>query len=640
MPLSLPTGVKAVAPQHMTCFDRLVARHIRDRFGLRPNTAGLRYTLLLCTIAVVFSGYFSYDLPGIMSEELKRVMHTSNSELGLLFSVYALPNAFVPLLCGMLYARTGAWGGVLMISCVICAGIVVVAFGAAAHSLWLMVLGRLLYGVVGDSLYVGVDVLATAWFKENELGLAYGLIQSAGQAGSFAAFYGIPALVIGSGTFVTGFVLGTLVAAGALVTLFIGYTLERVTATKEGDVNGNASGPLSDADVFRIGGVGKDFSASETVDAAAGRAGLQKRGGGGAHHSANSSQDTIDVTDQASGAEAGESAALLSQQHARAPSPPLPSPLGSRGTCYWHACNRCLNQPLAVQLGMHHMTTLSWQFYCVLVAIAAYSGCFYTFLAFGNDYLQTRYGMGMEESGHMVGMISISSAVLSPLAGYIMDKRGGKEQAAVVCMALACISFTLLGFTTAPVVPVIALAGLSYAVLPCALYPLIADTVPDEAFTQVYAITNAAVNAVLMMSFFAAGTLSDVQLMGEGVPAPSDGSLEVMPPKANYRPVFYLFTGFTAIGTLATAMLVYSPPVRGHHRGSENDLTGRLDAGSSSAVSPHDVALVLDDVVTPGRGNVVRRTDVPAVVAVPSHTVVTPPSGRMAVAGANGGVHV
>lgn len=52
-------------------------------------------------------------------------------------------------------------------------------------------------------------------------------------------------------------------------------------------------------------------------------------------------------------------------------------------------------------------------------------------------------------------------------------------------MLLSVLCFSLLGFTRAPLMPVIALAGLCYGVLPSALYPLLAEAVPEESFAEV-----------------------------------------------------------------------------------------------------------------------------------------------------------
>ena len=44
-----------------------------------------------------------------------------------------------------------------------------------------MLVGRIIYGLGGESVFVGIDILATKWFKGAEMGLAYGIIQALGQ---------------------------------------------------------------------------------------------------------------------------------------------------------------------------------------------------------------------------------------------------------------------------------------------------------------------------------------------------------------------------------------------------------------------------------------------------------------------------
>jgi MFS family permease len=108
---------------------------------------------------------------------------------------YSISNTIVPLLSGPFFGRFGKWAGVTVIAATITAGIFVVWFGMLAHNFWVVLLGRTIYGLGGESVFVGVDILVTKWFRGAEIGFAYGLIQAAGQAGSFTALYSVPALV-------------------------------------------------------------------------------------------------------------------------------------------------------------------------------------------------------------------------------------------------------------------------------------------------------------------------------------------------------------------------------------------------------------------------------------------------------------
>lgn len=80
-------------------------------------------------------------------------------------SVYALPNAVIPLLSGPFFSKYGRWSGVIAIATLIFTGICVTGLGVYSGTFWLMVVGRLVYGLGGESIYVGVDILVTRWFK-------------------------------------------------------------------------------------------------------------------------------------------------------------------------------------------------------------------------------------------------------------------------------------------------------------------------------------------------------------------------------------------------------------------------------------------------------------------------------------------
>jgi hypothetical protein len=119
-------------------------------------------------------------------------------------------------------------------------------------------------------------------------------------------------------------------------------------------------------------------------------------------------------------------------------------------------CVRVMHSRGCVLLGFHHLTTLSFEFWCHLVSITLYGGSYFTFLgekqrerlnrlwvrglwmmchfgalrslllysraAFGNDVLQSKYGYDSSQSGALVGIVSLSSVVLSPASGLLLDK--------------------------------------------------------------------------------------------------------------------------------------------------------------------------------------------------------------------------
>lgn len=147
-----------------------------------------RFGLLLLTCSLAFSGYFSYELPSVTFEQLKASLQTTNAELGLAFSLYALPNTVMPLLAGVVYHKLGVWRGLIGIACIISVGIAVICLAVQERLLWLFLLGRFLYGLVGESSLVGIEVLVADWFRYAEIGLAMGLGRFCAGGGSAPGF--------------------------------------------------------------------------------------------------------------------------------------------------------------------------------------------------------------------------------------------------------------------------------------------------------------------------------------------------------------------------------------------------------------------------------------------------------------------
>lgn len=141
-------------------------------------TAWQRYTLLSVSVFAVFSGYFNFDLPSITVSELKAPpLSLTQNEFALLFTVYSIPNIFLPLISGAFLDRVGVWYGVLSIATLKTCGVLLVNLGVAISSYATMLCGRIMYGLGGESLYVGIDVLTTTWFLGSELGFSYGLVE-------------------------------------------------------------------------------------------------------------------------------------------------------------------------------------------------------------------------------------------------------------------------------------------------------------------------------------------------------------------------------------------------------------------------------------------------------------------------------
>ena len=560
---------------------------------MQHGTTCYRFTLLFLSVIIVFSGYFQFDLPAITVNYLLPKLNIGMAEYSSIFVGYSVSNTIVPLLSGPFFSRFGKWRGVTVIAITITIGIATVWAGMLASNFPLVVLGRTIYGLGGESVFVGVDILVTKWFLGAEIGFAYGLIQAAGQAGSFTALYGVPPLLAWLAYNVNGVYLTSLIlSCVALACLALARLIEKtaygrpkknkstaVSATPDGDGNLH-----NDPSLQYTAAGGFAAAVMDSVVAARAKEEKAKHQHLGAEEKGLTAPGGDDEEEEEEEEEAVDEAAAAELQ-ARL-----------EHNLRFFKCVPPLYHALQF-VGIGHLVSLSWRFFAVMGGIICYSSAFYTFLAFGPKWLMTVHHLGDEEAGQTAGIIAIFSMVVSPTIGLVMDKRGGQRYVCFGAMVSACVWFTVMGFTSAPPVLCIIAAGMSYSLLPASLYPLLPEFVPDESFTIVYAVLNSAINLVFTIVLLIAGQVlgedttelaavgphgvlltSAMRMLGGGASSNSSGMLgngggggDVDPVRFNY--VFAMFIAITAFGSCVTGTLAYDgyangtgwQPLKGGH---------------------------------------------------------------------------
>ena len=132
---------------------------------------------IFCAVRLSPRRYFQFDLPAITVDYLIERMHIDITVFSYLFVGYAVANTIMPLLSGPFFSRFGKWRSIIIIACTITTGIGIVALGVCLDNFPVMVFGRFVYGMGGESAFVGIDLLVTKWFQGAEISLAYGLVQ-------------------------------------------------------------------------------------------------------------------------------------------------------------------------------------------------------------------------------------------------------------------------------------------------------------------------------------------------------------------------------------------------------------------------------------------------------------------------------
>lgn len=154
----------------------------------------------------MFGNYYAFDNPSALNRQLHGWLTHSEADfqfrLNLLYSVYSIPNIVLPMFVGGWLDRFGSRTFLLVLSVLVCIGQALFAWGMQSGWFGMMLTGRLIFGLGGESLAVAQARMVTEWFEGRELALAIGMNLSIARVGTIvnnnvsprvAARWGVPA---------------------------------------------------------------------------------------------------------------------------------------------------------------------------------------------------------------------------------------------------------------------------------------------------------------------------------------------------------------------------------------------------------------------------------------------------------------
>ncbi|KAI8836272.1 major facilitator superfamily domain-containing protein [Chytriomyces cf. hyalinus JEL632] len=167
------------------------ARHVAD---------GVRWWILALACMVMFGNYYAYDLPAALNKPLQMYLEEPDDayqyQLNLLYSLYSLPNIVLPFFGGWMVDRFGTRRLMTFLSFLVCLGQLLFTLGVNGKRYALMHLGRIIFGLGGESLSVAQTRITTKWFKGKELAFALGINLSVSRLGTVLTDFLSPHLAI------------------------------------------------------------------------------------------------------------------------------------------------------------------------------------------------------------------------------------------------------------------------------------------------------------------------------------------------------------------------------------------------------------------------------------------------------------
>jgi MFS family permease len=149
---------------------------------------------------MMIGNYYSYDNPAALKSQMQSYFgNPSDFETlySLLYTVYSVPNVFLPFFGGYFVDRLGVCICLIIFTTLITAGQCVFALGLTIKSWPVMYIGRVIFGFGGESLAVANSAILADWFEGKELAFAFGLNLSIARLGSVINNLVSPAIASG-----------------------------------------------------------------------------------------------------------------------------------------------------------------------------------------------------------------------------------------------------------------------------------------------------------------------------------------------------------------------------------------------------------------------------------------------------------
>lgn len=134
------------------------------------------YIILSLACILMGGNYYSYDIPAAINTQLRDHLNSPYQlfqfQINLLYSIYAFPNIFMPIIGGILIDKFGVKPLIISFSLLVLVGQTMFSSGVWIKDFSIMAIGRLVAGVGGESLECAQSTITTDYFRGRGLSFA------------------------------------------------------------------------------------------------------------------------------------------------------------------------------------------------------------------------------------------------------------------------------------------------------------------------------------------------------------------------------------------------------------------------------------------------------------------------------------
>ncbi|TPX43720.1 hypothetical protein SeLEV6574_g04889 [Synchytrium endobioticum] len=430
-----------------------------------PASPTFKHYLCLLFVCLLLAGnYYCYDTPSALNVPLREWLgsdyDTYQWQINLLYSVYSLPNIFLPIVGGLLIDRLGSTLMLLVFSSCVCAGQFIFSSGIAGRDFSAMLVGRVLFGLGGESLEVAQARITTDWFSSN---LAFAFSLNLSSARVFTALNDnlSPWISTNFGTPMAGWV-------GLLVT-FVSFGSGLAVIYLDRAASREAAGVI----------LSSESSKSKHI--------IRRNGSSRSENYGNVTQENRPLCELES-----------------SPSTPcnlVPSPTTNQDADDMRDDTSESFDEQDETVHCSQVGGFNSQFWILCILCITLYGSAVPFFHICTDLFQSKwYPNDAQKAGLVMSIPDIVSAIGSPIAGWMLDYVGHRATVLPLSGIMLIITHSLFAFTMVSPMFSMVLMGISYSVFAAALWPCIPFLVARHQVATAYGIVTVSLN--LSLFFF------------------------------------------------------------------------------------------------------------------------------------------
>ncbi|KAF9908982.1 hypothetical protein EC991_009164 [Linnemannia zychae] len=456
------------------------------------NESGLRrWGILSLSCLLLFGNYFAYDNPAALNTQLQKYLDIPYNDyqylLSTLYSVYSLPNTVLPFLFGSLVDRFGPQRVLLGLSACVCIGQTIFSIGVQTRQIWMMLVGRAIFGVGGESCGVAQASITTMHFRGHELAFALGLNLCIARFGSVVNALVTPwaeqkwdvptAIWIGTLSCVASFL------SAIILTIVIDRPSPSTPDVKEHDqgittpllsVHHQRSSTFDQPDSmpFYLPTSGTDETLSPSLAKSPSHPAILQHLPGILRREASFSESVRSVHFRPGYPRSGtrpslhivtvmdESEQKQEQQQQRQSEQ---------------------NQELWWRHWLADLKFFPSTFWLICILTVLLYGTVVPFNNIASDFLQSKwYHDNPRKAAAVMGIPDTIGAILVPGFGLVVDRYGGRASTLIASAFIMVVVHSTLGFTSLSPIFAFSLLGVAYSMYGVALWPSIACVITNE----------------------------------------------------------------------------------------------------------------------------------------------------------------